>query len=315
VEETMKKTQQASLLSPILDSVFKMTWGSRKYIGNTKDLLKAGIDLPDDEIDSITLIDPFLQRIWKKDKLGIVDVKVLTKAGNVINVELQARKDSAMRKRILYYAAKLIWEQVKYGDSFDLINRTICVVICDHELLPVEEETDYKNRYFMANQKSGKLFTDLVEIITVELPKVPDTDNGDPLWPFLQFFKYREEEDFSMLAEKYGQVRGAFQALREVSMSPQARRLADARQKERWAQETREKDSYKEGGAAKQAEADAALARAETERARADAALARAETERAKAEAEQARADEERRLRLEAESRAQELERRIRELE
>jgi predicted transposase/invertase (TIGR01784 family) len=287
MEDPMKKTRQAKLLSPILDSVFKMTWGSRKYLDNTKDLLKASIELPDDEIDSITLADPFLRRLWKKDKLGIVDVKVLTKAGNVINVELQARKDSAMRKRILYYAAKLIWEQVKYGDSFDQINRAICVVICDHLLLPVEEETDYKNRYFMANEKSHNLFTDLVEIITVELPKVPDTDNGDSLWPFLQFFKCREEEDFSMLAEKYQQVRGAFQALREVSMSPQARRLADAQQKERWAQEAREKDSYKEGEATKQAEADAALARADAERARAD----------------------------EAESRAQELERRIRELD
>jgi hypothetical protein len=110
-----------------------------------------------------------------------------------------------------------------------------------------------------------------------------------------------------MLAEKYVQVRGAFQALREISMSPQARRLADAQQKERWAQEAREKDSYKEGEATKQAEADAALAKAEEER-------AKAEEERAKAEEEQRLRLESDRLRLEAESRAQELERRIREL-
>jgi hypothetical protein len=124
----------------------------------------------------------------------------------------------------------------------------------------------------------------LVEIITIELPKVPDTDDGDPVWPFLRFFKCREEEDFSMLVDKYQQVRGAFQALREISMSPYARRVADARQRERWAQEAREKDRYNEGISIGEGR------------------------ERAKAEAERARADE-------AEGRNLELERRIRELE
>jgi predicted transposase/invertase (TIGR01784 family) len=265
-----------------------MTWGNRKYLDNTKALLKACIDLPDDEIDSITLIDPFLPRLWKRDKLGIVDLKALTKIGKIIHVELQARKDPDMRNRILYYAGKLIYEQIKQGDEFRKINRTICVVICDHELLAVEE--DYKNQYFVMNQKSHKIFTDVVEIITVELPKVPDTDNGDPLWPFLKFFKCREEEDFTMLTDTYRQVRGAFQALRELSMSPYARRVAYARWKESAAQEAREEDQYNEG----------IVIGKNQMRARADAA--------------EAKAEEERRLRLEAESRARELERRVREL-
>jgi predicted transposase/invertase (TIGR01784 family) len=86
------------LLSPLRDYVFK-------YIFRNTGVLSAVLKLPGTEFSRLSVSDPFLFRRWKKDKPGILDIKVHTTSGKIITVELQVEKQYGMRNRILYYTS------------------------------------------------------------------------------------------------------------------------------------------------------------------------------------------------------------------
>jgi predicted transposase/invertase (TIGR01784 family) len=220
------------ILSPLGDHVFSFLFGDQRNITILKSFLKSVLDLPEEDYDTLTLVNPFLKRIWKGKKQGIVDVRVNTKSGRVIHVELQVEPGVKLRYRILYYACKLLWEQLKRGDEYQDLNQVVSIVICDHEL--IQEEKSCINDYGMRNKVSNKLFTDLLKVITIELPKVPMKEGTDPVWPWIQFFKSRTIEEFDMLARKHPEVKEAVTVLKKISWSEKHRQIAEAKRLAHW---------------------------------------------------------------------------------
>jgi hypothetical protein len=90
-------------LKPINDVYFKLLFGDVRNIGILQDFLKAILNLPDNELDHIVLADPHLKRQFINDKLGILDVKVFTTTDKVIDIEVQVKRDAAMRERETIY--------------------------------------------------------------------------------------------------------------------------------------------------------------------------------------------------------------------
>ncbi|GHV83817.1 hypothetical protein AGMMS50212_11570 [Spirochaetia bacterium] len=218
---------EKELVSLLNDYVFKLVFGDQKNIKNLESLLKTILDLPHEEYAGLKIVDPFLKRLWKNDKMGILDVKVLTKSEKVINVELQVEFLSVMRKRVVYYLAKLIAEQIKSGFDYDKIQETICIVICNHSL--GFASPDYLNTWTMNNKKDGEQFTDLMKIVTIELSKVPEEDDGKAVWPFLQCFKCKRKEDFDMLAKKHPEVKEITTQVKKLSFFERHRMIAETK--------------------------------------------------------------------------------------
>ena len=77
------------LLSPKSDFIFKLIFGDENNSDILADFLMAVLDLPESEYDRITLVDPHLKQMFPGDKLGILDVKLHTKTGKVIDIEIQ----------------------------------------------------------------------------------------------------------------------------------------------------------------------------------------------------------------------------------
>ncbi|GHV91121.1 hypothetical protein AGMMS50268_16240 [Spirochaetia bacterium] len=190
--------------SLLWDYLFSLIFGDQRHIDITADFLKTLLDLPGEEYQKLTIVNPFLKRMWKKDKLAIVDVRINTRSGRVIHVELQADPYNFMKNRLMYYSSKLLWEQLRRGYDYNRLNQVISIVICNHILIP--EEPAYLNVWEMRHEQTGKRFTDLVKIITIELPKVPRDENGSPEWAWLQLFKCEEIKELKMLAEKHPEV-------------------------------------------------------------------------------------------------------------
>jgi hypothetical protein len=76
----------------------------------------------------------------------------------------------------------------------------------------------YKNAYQFLNTLSYKPFTDLQVIIILELPKVPEEDDGSGLWPWLKYFKCRTKEELSMLAKQHEEVARVVQQYQRTSL-------------------------------------------------------------------------------------------------
>ena len=101
-------TTTRRILPPTSDFVFKQLFGNIHDTEILSAFLKAILDLPDDEIDSITITDPHLQRERENDKLGIVDVRVRTKSKRELDIEVQVQETDFMKNRIEFYNAKML---------------------------------------------------------------------------------------------------------------------------------------------------------------------------------------------------------------
>jgi predicted transposase/invertase (TIGR01784 family) len=187
------------LLSPLWDYVFKHIFGDQRNIDILSAFIKDVLALPDPEFDRLTIVDPFLKKLMKRDKSGILDVKVHTSGGKIIDVEVQIEKYSGIKNRILYYRSKLIWEQLKAGDDYEKLNQVIIIAICDHVLLP--EEKACENSYHLRNDRTNGVFTEQEHIIILELPKLTwEAKEKVELW--MKFLKGGSLEEMEMLGKQ-----------------------------------------------------------------------------------------------------------------
>jgi predicted transposase/invertase (TIGR01784 family) len=175
----------------------------------------SGTFAPEDDYDKLTVVNPNLKRNFKDGKEGIVDLKLTTKSGRIIHVELQVEKKANLKNRMMYYGSRLIGDQLISGDDYKEINPVVSILICDHVLL--EEEESYINEYEMRNKRNNH-FTDLLKLVILELPKLPETEDS-AVWPWLKFFKCTRKEEYKMLAKKHPELKKAVTSARKVSLS------------------------------------------------------------------------------------------------
>jgi predicted transposase/invertase (TIGR01784 family) len=221
----MEEYMARELASPLADYVFSLLFGDQRNIEVLEGFLKTILDIPPEEYESLTIVNPFLKRLFGRDKLGIVDVRVTTRSGRILHIELQLEKYAYMRHRMLYYISKLLWEQMKRGFEYESLHQVISIVICNHQLV---EEEGYMNTYELRNERSGKVFTDLVKVIILELPKVPEQRDGQAVWPWLKFMKGKTAEEQERLAERYPEVAMAVRTINRLSGSERRRLIKEA---------------------------------------------------------------------------------------
>jgi predicted transposase/invertase (TIGR01784 family) len=118
-----------------------------------------------------------------------------------------------------------LWEQLKRGFEYECLNQVISIVICNHQVV---DEKAYVNTYEMRNGISGKLFTDLIKVIILELPKVPEEKDGQAVWPWLKFMKGKTAEEQEKLAAAYPEVAMAVRKIKGLSGSERHRQVREA---------------------------------------------------------------------------------------
>jgi predicted transposase/invertase (TIGR01784 family) len=153
---------------------------------------------------------------------------------------MQILEDDDMPERVTYYNSKIFVTQLKSGKDFESINRTISIVIADFELVKNEAHpAKYHHRFMYNDCETGVNFTDIVEINTLELQKIPAESDNTPKYDWLKFLKAEREEEFDMLAERSPVIKEAVVELRRLSQDEEAQRLHDAREKALWGEQSR----------------------------------------------------------------------------
>jgi predicted transposase/invertase (TIGR01784 family) len=208
-----------------------LLFGDERSIEQLTDFLKSVLRIPAEDYDELIIVDPHLLPEYKGDKLGIIDVKLKTKSGKVINVEIQVEPMKQLRERVIFYISKMITEQIGTSEKYGNIKRAISVVITDFPL--IQESPEYHHRFVHYDPENNVQFTDITEIHTLEIPKLPNNEDGTPLWVWMKFLDARTEEDLNMIAEKSPQVKKAVVRLMELSADERTRMLYEAREKER----------------------------------------------------------------------------------
>lgn len=132
----MQENKKIKLLSPKLDVVFQALFGE---VGNeriTKDFLESILKKKIEKIDlSKNLI---LRKEFKDDKLGILDILAELDGKENCNIELQIVDRKNIIERILYYWSKLYSRQIRSGEDYELLEKTIVILITNFKVKELE---------------------------------------------------------------------------------------------------------------------------------------------------------------------------------
>ena len=101
------------LMSPKNDFAFKLIFGDEKNKDLLIALLSAILRLPKEDFEGLEIINSELIREFVEDKKGILDVRVKTRLGRQIDIEIQILPTKFMPERTMFYWSKMYISQVK----------------------------------------------------------------------------------------------------------------------------------------------------------------------------------------------------------
>ena len=233
-------------LLPKSDLIFKKIFGDENNIDILSAFLQSVLDIPAEEYAEVTLLDTHFKLENENDKLGILDVKVRTKSEKIIDVEIQLRNVPYMRERLIFYLSKMISEQIKSGEGYKAIKKSVIIIITDYKM--ISDSDKYHNVYTMRDE-NGRQFSDLIEINTLELPKLPHDDDKSALWTWMKFLNSKNEEEFKMVETKSKSLEKAVCVLKRLSADEITKLEYDAREKARLDHENMIQGSFDMGKA------------------------------------------------------------------
>ena len=217
------------LLPVKYDVIFRLFFADERNLEDLTGFLKAVLDLPDEDYQEIVIIDPHLLPEYVDDKLAIIDIKLRTKSQKILHIEVQLQVYPALRNRIIYYGAKLITEQIGSSDKYSDINKTISIIITDEILIPTSQK--YHHRFTFFDPKAGIELTDIIEIYTIELMKLPDSTDGTALYDWAKFIAAETEEQLETLVQRNPEFGKPILKLLKLSADEQARDMFERREK------------------------------------------------------------------------------------
>jgi len=158
-------------ISSRIDIAFKKIFG----VEENKDILISLINSivsDEDQVSSVTLLNPYNPKNFREDKLSILDIKAEGNDGKRFNIEIQISDEADYDKRALYYWAKLYTEQLKASEDYSLLSKAIGIHILNFtSILSVEK---YHNVFHVREKESGIQYFKDLELHTIELKKFSD---------------------------------------------------------------------------------------------------------------------------------------------
>lgn len=250
---------ETELLDPKNDYVFKRIFGRAGNEKITKQLLDTIIK---EKINEITVDEnPILEKDLMDDKLGIIDIHAKINKEMDIDIEMQIVDRHNAEKRIMYYWSMLYTKQIKAGEDYMKLNKTIVVLIVDYELENLKKIPKSFTKWQIREEEySAVILTDILEICIIELPKAKKNTikTEQALKPWIAFLE-NPKEVVEMSKENTVAIEKAKEVLKEISEDEHERYLAFLRQKYIMDQKAIEQAGYHKGIKARNAKSSKAI--------------------------------------------------------
>lgn len=223
----MNKTNDNFIMLPTVDFCFKELMNNPKV---RKGFIAAVLKIRPEEIKETCLLPTELGRHMEDDKQGILDVHVLMQDGTQIDMEMQVAYFVDWDKRVLFYLGKMFTDQLKKGDSYSKLKKCIHISILD--FVHFHENEDCYHVIKFCNERTGHVYTELLEIQILELQKLPkDVKNGEDIMQWMKFFSGKNREEFEDMAKTNEYLDEAYRTLIELSADDKKRLEYEAREK------------------------------------------------------------------------------------
>ena len=226
--------QPEQILSPKLDVVFKMLFGSEKNKHILKAFLSDMLEIPESDLHNITVKNPEIDPESINEKYYRLDLNIDI-GKDLINVELQIRYEEFFAERSLIYLAKLYSSQLDLGEEYSKTCPCIAVNIVD--FLIFNQHDDFRSMFEMWDTEHQIKLTDKMQVYFFELKKIKtdiqeDIAANDRKRLWLQFIKSTTREEFEMLKHsEIEPITDAVNALYSMSTNEKIKETVRMRQK------------------------------------------------------------------------------------
>ena len=228
----IQNEQKRGLLTPKTDVVFQALFGTK---GNEEILGGLLSKIIKEDVENISL-DSNQNLISKvpEEKMGVLDLRAKIGDNADVEIEVQLKNKHNISERALFYWAKMYSSQLKKGEKYKNLKKTIQVLILDFEL---EELDSFKNAHaehkIVDTRDSRVIVFKNLEIHIIELPKImkypEETEKELKRW--MEFLINPESEVVKMGAKEDKKLGEAIEKLEYISGDDELRRIAELREK------------------------------------------------------------------------------------
>lgn len=216
------------LLDVKIDYVFKKIFGRK---GN-EDITKAFLStILEDKITSISLDkNTILEKDFKEDKIGVVDISTVINGYINADIEMQVVNNKDIEKRILWYWSKLYSNGIKKGENYKILHRTIVILITNYELDVTKEIEKYFTKWSIREAEyTNVILTKDLEFFIIELPKLRKNKTNTKLDKWVNFIERPSQVD--IMNEEDEALKKAREILEDMSKDEHERYIASLREK------------------------------------------------------------------------------------
>ena len=229
--EQQKQNKKIKRYPPKMDIIFQAIFGEVGSENITKDFLEKILKR---KIEKISLDkNPILRRELKDDKLGVLDIVTELDGKEKCNIEMQLIDKNNIIERMLYYWSKMYTKQIKAGDDYNKLEKTIVILIADFNIKGLEE-VEYHSTWKIIETNSVKklILTDKFELDIIELLKIKGRENEkDQLLDWLIFLENPESERVTRKMEENENLKEAVEKLDRISKDEKMQRIIELREK------------------------------------------------------------------------------------
>jgi len=229
--EQQKQNKKIRRYPPKMDIIFQAIFGEVGSENITKDFLEKILKR---KIEKISLDkNPILRRELKDDKLGVLDIITELDGKEKCNIEMQLIDKNNIIERMLYYWSKMYTRQIKAGDDYNKLEKTIVILIADFNIKGLEE-VEYHSTWKIIETNSVKklILTDKFELDIIELLKIKGRENEkDQLLDWLIFLENPESERVTRKMKENENLKEAVEKLDRISEDEKMQRIIELREK------------------------------------------------------------------------------------
>ncbi|MCL1934788.1 MAG: Rpn family recombination-promoting nuclease/putative transposase [Defluviitaleaceae bacterium] len=213
------------LAKPLLeltnDVVFKAYFRSEKNRYSLISFLRAVLNIKEEDFIDLKILDPLSIAEQEDDKSTVIDLRLELK-DQVIIIELQMQPMELMENRIVFGISKNLSTQLIKGDSYKL-TKIVSILIAGFPLIKDKNHKEYHDIFNINSKKTGYTFSDVIEIHTLELKKLPKNEDGTLLYNWLKVIRAKSEEELDMIAENVPELKQSVSYIKELSADESAR--------------------------------------------------------------------------------------------
>ena len=230
------ENNKKELLKPKYDVVFQALFQDNKE-NITQSLIS---DILGEKVEIIDIkTDNSIARKYPFEKAGRLDLKTKFKDGTICQIEMQMTDKKNTIKRILYYWSKSYSGQIRRGEDYQELNKTIGILITNYEVEELKgiENLDAKWQ-IICDKNDKRLLTEDLELHIIEIPKakrIIEKEKYNRIAQWLMFLDNPNTERVEEIMKENEEVKKANSVLHIMSEDEELQRLAEL--KEKWARD------------------------------------------------------------------------------